>query len=243
MKNCNNCAVPDILPTLRTDTVNKEEPINTPAIQREMTLTAIIIDSNKEFRQSIRSYITSSYPSFTIVAEAVSACDGAILIQRYNPHLVLLDTTLPDGSAFEMLEQLPYKNFEIIFTASDNTCAVKAIKLAAADYLLKPVVHTELKEALKKAETRTKEKHQFHELRLIFHNLNRRTDGDKRLAIATTGGYLFADLQSIIRLEAHANYTHIHFKEKKKIISSGHWVFMKMYCPAKNFSGYIMHIL
>ena len=53
-------------------------------------------------------------------------------------------------NGFEMLEQLPSVNFDIIFTTSYDQYALKAIRFSAIDYLLKPIDREELQKAVQK---------------------------------------------------------------------------------------------
>ncbi len=46
---------------------------------------------------------------------------------------------MPRMDGFDMLHQLPNKNFDLIFTTAYDQYAIKAIKYAAFDYLLKPI--------------------------------------------------------------------------------------------------------
>ena len=63
---------------------------------------------------------------------------------------MFLDIEMPGMNGFEMLEQLPAINFEIIFTTSYDQYAIKAFRFSALDYLLKPVDREELQNAVKK---------------------------------------------------------------------------------------------
>ena len=51
---------------------------------------------------------------------------------------------MPRMNGFEMLHQILVKNFHIVFTTAYDQYAIRAIKYAAFDYLLKPVDIDEL---------------------------------------------------------------------------------------------------
>jgi len=72
--------------------------------------------------------------------------------QNEHPDLILLDIQLSDGLSFEIFEQVSVKSATIFTTAYDEY-ALKAFKLNSIDYLLKPIDHEELENAIEKFET------------------------------------------------------------------------------------------
>jgi two-component system LytT family response regulator len=60
-------------------------------------------------------------------------------INEHKPALVFLDVEMPKMNGFEMLKQLPAIDFDLIFTTSFDQYALKAFRVSAIDYLLKPI--------------------------------------------------------------------------------------------------------
>lgn len=65
--------------------------------------------------------------------------------------IVLLDINLADGTSFEIFNYHSFDESSIIFTTAYDEYAIKAFKVNAIDYLLKPVIPEELKAALDRA--------------------------------------------------------------------------------------------
>ena len=65
------------------------------------------------------------------------------------PDLIFLDIQLSDGLSFEIFEQVQIKS-AIIFTTAYDAYALRAFKLNSIDYLLKPIVEEELRQAIEK---------------------------------------------------------------------------------------------
>src|SRR5882672_11134736 len=107
---------------------------------------------------------------------------------------------MPRMDGFEMLHQLTEKNFHLIFTTAYDQYAIKAIKYAAFDYLLKPIDIEELKSAVSKINSQypgaTEKK-----LAALEQNLQGKNAFNK-IAIPTLDGLLFFDITDIIQLEA-----------------------------------------
>jgi two-component system LytT family response regulator len=211
-----------------------------------MKITTHIIDDDADSRLVIRNYITENCPEIAITAEAESVKDALGIIKYQSPDLLLLDISLPDGTAFDLLRQVPDKQFEVIFITAHDEYAIQAFKFSAVDYLLKPIAYSELKEALQKVGDRINEKYFMTHWGTLTHNLQGKNNANKRLAIATGNGYVFVDLKEITRLESHSNYTHFYFVNGSKLVSShtlGHFEELlpeDMFCRIHN--SYIVSI-
>lgn len=182
-------------------------------------ITAIIIDDEAKGRLALRQKLKSYCGNVHIVAEAVDGIDALSAIDKHQPQLIFLDIEMPKMNGFEMLNTIKEKNFNIIFTTAYDQYAIKAIKYAAFDYLLKPIDIEELKTAVSRAdisETRQTKK----QIELLQQNMQHPKKQLNKLAIPTLEGLLFFDINDIIHLEANSNYTFIHFSGKPKITAS-----------------------
>lgn len=65
------------------------------------------------------------------------------------PDLIFLDIHLEDGLSFAIFESVEVRS-PIIFTTAFDEYAIKVFKLRSIDYLLKPIVQSELNNAIKK---------------------------------------------------------------------------------------------
>ena len=57
---------------------------------------------------------------------------------------------MPDINGFDMLEAIDKINFDVVFTTAYDEYALKAFKVSAMDYLLKPIDEEELMIAVDK---------------------------------------------------------------------------------------------
>lgn len=200
-----------------------------------MKITAVIIDDDADSRLVLRSYINATYPDILIAGETGTVEQSIDIIQKVKPDLLLLDISLPDGTGFDLLERLPGMDFEVIFITAHNKYAIQAFRLAAIDYLLKPVAYEEFDLAISKLENRIEEKYFLRHWKTLIHNSKQKNQYDQRLAIATAEGFLFIELKEIIRLESHSNYTHFYFRNKTKLVSSRTLGYYEELLPADKF--------
>jgi len=182
-------------------------------------ITAIIIDDEVIGRLALREKLAAYCPQVQVLAEAPDGHNALLLIQHHKPKLIFLDIEMPRMNGFEMLNALSEKNFHVIFTTAYDQYAIKAIKYAAFDYLLKPIDIEELKNAVDKI-SNTVNHQTGKQAELLQENIQHPKKQLNKLAIPTLEGLLFFDINDIIHLEANSNYTFIHFSGKPKITAS-----------------------
>jgi two-component system LytT family response regulator len=181
-------------------------------------MTAIIIDDEPNGRLALREKLREYCPEVGLAGEAAGGEEGLKLIKAVDPEIVFLDIEMPRMNGFEMLQQLPRKNFHLIFTTAYDQYAIRAIKFAAFDYLLKPVDIEELKVAVANIK-KTRAENTPGRLEILEEHLQRRNTFGK-IAISTLEGLLFFNLADIVHLEAQGNYTIFHFNGRPKLTAS-----------------------
>ena len=182
-------------------------------------IKAIIIDDEAKGRLALKKKLADYCPQVQVVAEAANGQEGILLIEHHKPSVIFLDIEMPRMNGFEMLNELKEKNFHLIFTTAYDQYAIKAIKFAAFDYLLKPVDIEELKSAVAKIDT-TEMGQTKKQADLLQQNLQHPKKLLHKLAIPTLEGLFFYNINDIIRLEANSNYTNIWFSNNTKILAS-----------------------
>ena len=180
--------------------------------------TAVLIDDEEHCIKTLKWNLTEFCPEIEIIGEANTARDGYSIINQLNPDLIFLDVEMPDMSGFDMLAKFDKINFKVIFTTAYNEYAIKAIKLNAIDYLLKPIDKDELKAAIVKLHTANSDVLHSKIQNLKF-NLHVSPE-QQRITVSTIDGVQFFDLKAITCLEADSNYTYLHFNDGSKILSS-----------------------
>ncbi len=108
----------------------------------------LIVEDDASARTALGELVSTE--GFT-TALAGSLRDARIQMSRHSPDAVLIDLLLPDGNGMDLMEDIPaHSATEIIVMtghASVET-AVEALRMGAADYLVKPVNFQRLKSIL-----------------------------------------------------------------------------------------------
>jgi len=181
-------------------------------------LKAIIVDDEPYCCETIATLLQESR-DVEIVSVCHNAADALIAIRKYSPDIVFLDVEMPKMNGFEMLEQLPQVNFEIIFTTSYDQYALKAIRFSAIDYLLKPVDEEELRSAIQKVIQRS-QKPITQQLEILLQKIHQPSTPINKIAMPTMEGLQMIPVDSIISCESDSNYTILQLKNSKKLIVS-----------------------
>ena len=158
-------------------------------------IRALIVDDEANNRENLQLALTVYCPEVEVVAEAdaaISALDG---IREHSPELVFLDIAMPMGSGFDLLESLPAIDFDVIFVTAYDQYAIRAIKFAAVDYLLKPINALELKKAVQRVLVKRNKEDQRAQLETLLHNLRKQ---EKKIALPQADHIEFVEVSEIV---------------------------------------------
>lgn len=112
-------------------------------------IRTIIIEDEKPAARKLER-ILSLFPDIELIATIHSVEEGINFFKNTpHPDLIFSDIVLGDGLSFDIFEKIPTRSFIIYTTAFDNY-TLKAFKLNSIDYLLKPIMEEDLRNALEK---------------------------------------------------------------------------------------------
>ncbi len=117
-----------------------------------MTLKILIVDDEPIARQVLREEL-DAIDNVVVAGEADDGLRALDLIAQHSPDLVLLDLQMPAMGGLDVVRRLkdgPRMPSIVIVTAYDKF-AIEAFEAGAIDYLLKPVGHQRLAEAVERA--------------------------------------------------------------------------------------------
>ncbi len=181
-------------------------------------IRAIIIDDELHCIDRLENLVTNYCSNIELCGSFQSVKEGLAAIKKVKPDLVFLDVEINDETGFDFLKQLPEINFEVIFTTAYDKYAVQAFKFSAIDYLLKPVDVDELQTAIKKLNEKFSQKDIAQKFDALFHNLKKDNSKSKRICVPVLTGFVFIEVDDIIRCESNINYTTLFLKDKQKLI-------------------------
>jgi len=111
-------------------------------------------------------------------------------------------------TGLEMIDGLLHRDFCLIFLTAYSEHGINAVKAGAIDYLLKPLLLSELQGAVKKVVKHYEQKHATAAT----------ASNDKNLVLINhSKGFTLIDYKDIVWLEASDNYTNIFLINAKKL--------------------------
>jgi DNA-binding LytR/AlgR family response regulator len=121
-----------------------------------MTLKTLIVDDEPVARRVLREEL-ESIDGVEIVGEADDGPTALARIARDQPDLVLLDLQMPVMGGLDVIRSLKgcLRVPAIVIVTAYDKFALQAFDAGAIDYLLKPVGHARLAEALERVKHRT----------------------------------------------------------------------------------------
>ena len=175
-------------------------------------LKAILIDDEQDalnaLEHDLKKYCTESVK---IIKKCQSPIEGLKAIRRLKPDLVFLDIQMPEISGFEMLEILGDIDFNLVFTTAYDEYAIKAFKVSAVDYLLKPVEGNQLIAAVEKVKNRTQVEPK-QEFQVLLDNVEQ----IKTIAIKSQKEYRFFEIDDIMYCKADGNFSYLFLSKPNK---------------------------
>lgn len=117
-----------------------------------MVLRSLIVDDEHLCRDWLKELLEPC-EDVNIVGEAASVGTAVTEIERLQPDLIFLDIKLPDGTAFDVLEQTIVRG-HVVFLTAYSQHAVRAFEVDALDYLVKPAEPERVEQALTRARAR-----------------------------------------------------------------------------------------
>lgn len=184
-------------------------------------ILSIIIDDEPNARFSLKQELKLHCPEIKIIGEAGSVAEAIPLLQNQpEVELLFLDIQLTDGSGFDILEQVDFQLFKTIFTTAYSDYALKAIKFAPLDYLLKPIDAEELRAAIDKALS-SQQSTINGQMNAFLQQYRSALDiPPQRIALSTSNGIHFFEVKDIIRCASEGNYSTVFFRNGKKLLLS-----------------------
>lgn len=178
----------------------------------------IIIDDELGARNLLKGLLKEFCPGTEVLDLCADLPNGVKAIRKHKPDLVFLDIEMPGHSGLELLDFFNEDEigFSIIFTTAYSEYAVKAFKLSAIDYLLKPIEPSELEAAVDRFRKKTKQEKE---------GLGAQVEYIKqplanKIGVPTQNGVKFIDTQEIIFIKADNTYSEVYTTEDEKIVVS-----------------------
>jgi len=184
-------------------------------------IRAILIDDEKLSRNTLTKLLELYCPNLQIIGECEDAMVAEKEIERLKPDLIFLDVAMPGKNGIEFLKELKEIKFEVIFVTAHDKYIMQALRMAAVDYLLKPVEEQQLMNAVENAAKRIESKKINNNIETFLHNMSQKQQQQElQLCIPSLQGFQVVQINDVLYCEADNTYTIFHLKNGKKAVAS-----------------------
>lgn len=174
----------------------------------EKMYSILIVEDEINIRKGLIGQIESLNKNIFVIGESSNVKEGIKMVNQLKPDILFLDIELPDGTGFDIINKIE-NNPKIIFSTAFSEYAVQAIKNSAVDYLLKPILMSELQNALDKTILKIENEE------LLKQNY---FNNEPNISITTKNERFNLSVNEIIYCEADGNYTKIKLQDKTSIL-------------------------
>jgi two-component system, LytTR family, response regulator len=185
-------------------------------------IDAILIDDEKSALITLRNDLRAYCPGVNIQGEFTKAADALDHMKAKVPDVIFLDIDMPVMNGFDFVRALkqPIRS-QFIFVTAYSEFAIRAFKVSALDYLLKPIVPAELQAAVDKV---IKGNMTVFDRGVLLTNFseNGLTEAapSGKIALPVNDGYHLIDPVHIIYCKAAGAYTEIVLDNEKSFLIS-----------------------
>lgn len=179
-------------------------------------IKVLIVDDEPEACSNLEALLTEyGGGGIEICGMAHTTRQAEAKIQSVHPDAVFMDIEMPNENAFSFLHRISPFNFEVIFVTAFDEYAIKAFKLNAIDYLLKPISIKELAVAAQKLRERIQlKKILWHDASHPFSEISSQLAGktkQHKITLKDNNNVEVIDFSDIYFVEANGSYSKIVF--------------------------------
>ena len=211
-------------------------------------LKVILVDDEQPCLAALEERIKMLDDDIRILRCCNNGPDAIEAIATLRPDAVFLDISMPHMDAFTMLQEIDPVDFELIFTTAHDEYAVKAIRMSAFDFLLKPVSMDELKNCVARLQEKIKHYKLQHEKEQQVNNFlqlfKNPAATEAKITLPTQNGMMFVPIKDILHVQAESNYTFFYLSNgKKEVVSKTMKEFEDLLCSYNFFRVHKSHIV
>jgi len=179
-------------------------------------IKAILIDDEKHCLITLE-HLLKATGEVEILRVIQRSSEAEQAIRELQPDLVFIDIEMPELNGFEVLDRFESFSFKVVFTTAYDQYAIKALKMNALDYLLKPISAEDVELVLEKFKANRigSGKNQISNVYKF--------SGDNiqdTIALSVQEGLIFVKLDEVLYIEGGGSYSTIVMKNNEQHIVS-----------------------
>lgn len=184
-------------------------------------IKALLVDDEIGAIKNLQVILNDYSSSIEVIGYATTTQEAEFKLKHLKPDLVFLDIEMPGESGIEFLQRINFYDFEVVFVTAYSEFAIKAFKLNAIDYILKPIDLKEFKDSMIRIsetfELKQKYKSWLTQERLETLYNNDEKEAHQKIILRNKDKLELVDFKYIVSLEADGTYSIFSFLRNNKI--------------------------
>lgn len=183
-------------------------------------IPTILVDDEIKNSELLKIYLLRHCPSVEVVEVANTAQEAVEKINDLEPKLIFLDIVLDQGTGFDVLEQIQYEDYLVIFITAFQEYALSAFKFNAIDFLLKPIDPKDLIVSVEKVKNNLVNHYYTTpaQIESLKDTIGANTSNYNFIAIPSIRKIHFKQLEDILFFESDGRYTIVHLYDGGTIV-------------------------
>lgn len=181
----------------------------------------LVVDDEERARAGIVQVVKLYCQEVQTIYEADGLKAAREIIDNEKLDAILLDIQLKDGNGFELTKRIGELNIPLIFITAHEEYAIKAFKISAMNYLLKPIDPDELIQTLEKIALQKQKSNIEEKLSVLLEFSLKNKEVPRRIVLRTSESIYVVETKDIVYCEADKNYTTFYLLNRPKILVSG----------------------
>lgn len=175
-------------------------------------MKTLLIDDEPRSRENLRTLLNDYCLDVEVIGEASNGKEAIQLIKKRQPDFIFMDIQMPEVNGLELANSIiPFHSNPIVFVTAFEHYAVKAIKIRAFDYLLKPVKILELQDCVNRVRQNLNE---------ASSNTEILSNETSKISLPWQNGFKIVDTKNMVSVEADNSYCRILFNNGNCLLFS-----------------------
>ncbi|MFZ1342278.1 LytR/AlgR family response regulator transcription factor [Thiothrix eikelboomii] len=180
-----------------------------------MSIKILVVDDEEYARERIKGLI-ARYADYDVCAEAENGAEAVVMVERFQPDIVLMDITMPGMDGLEAARHIATMEMPpaVIFTTAYGEYALEAFSTKATGYLMKPIRQEQLLQSLEQARSLNRAQR----LEMLEQRTGGQRSSRKHICARMRGNLELIPIEDVVYFQADQKYVTVRHNGGEVII-------------------------